>query len=89
MRYISTRGNMSSKAFTEVVLSGLASDGGLAIPESYPRISESELEQWRNLNYPDLAFKIISKFMKAKVIVDPLHTVKSLVLAHHNSNLGA
>jgi threonine synthase len=63
MRYISTRGNMSSKAFSEVVLSGLASDGGLAIPESYPRISKSELEQWRNLNYPDLAFKIISKFV--------------------------
>ena len=63
MRYISTRGNMSSKAFSEVVLSGLASDGGLAIPESYPKISESDLEQWRNLDYPDLAFKIISKFI--------------------------
>ena len=34
MRYISTRGNMSPKEFSEVVLSGLASDGGLAIPES-------------------------------------------------------
>jgi len=63
MRYISTRGNMSPKKFSEVVLSGLASDGGLAIPESYPKISESELEEWRNLNYPDLAFKIISKFV--------------------------
>ena len=63
MRYISTRGNMSPKTFSEVVLSGLSSDGGLAIPESYPKIIESELEEWRNLNYPDLAFKIISKFV--------------------------
>jgi len=62
MRYISTRGNMLPKAFSEVVLSGLASDGGLAIPESYPKISKPELEEWRNLNYPDLAFKILSKF---------------------------
>ena len=63
MRYISTRGNMLPKAFSEVVLSGLASDGGLVIPESYPKISKSELEEWRNLNYPDLAFKILSKFV--------------------------
>ena len=49
MRYISTRGNMLPKAFSEVVLSGLASDGGLAIPESYPKISESELEEWLSL----------------------------------------
>ena len=62
MRYISTRGNMLPKAFSEVVLSGLASDGGLPIPESYPKISKSELEEWRNLNYSDLAFKILSKF---------------------------
>ena len=63
MRYISTRGNMLPKVFSEVVLSGLASDGGLAIPESYPKISKPELEEWRNLNYPDLAFKILSKFV--------------------------
>ena len=74
---------MLSKAFSEVVLSGLASDGGLAIPESYPRISKSELEQWRNLNYPDLAFKIISKFVDdikvaadAVLVVDAPHELK-------------
>jgi len=62
MHYISTRGNMLPKAFSEVVLSGLASDGGLTIPESYPKISKPELEEWRNLNYSDLAFEILSKF---------------------------
>ena len=89
MRYISTRGNMSSKAFSEVVLSGLASDGGLAIPESYPKISESELEQWRNLNYPDLAFKIISKFVDdipetdLRSIIDRTYTPE----AFHNDEI--
>lgn len=62
MRYISTRGNMLPKVFSEVVLSGLASDGGLAIPESYPKINKLELEEWRELNYSDLAFEILSKF---------------------------
>ena len=62
MRYISTRGNMLPKSFSEVVLSGLASDGGLAIPEFYPKVSKSELKKWRNLNYSELAFKILSKF---------------------------
>ena len=89
MRYISTRGNMLSKAFSEVVLSGLASDGGLAIPESYPRISKSELEQWRNLNYPDLAFKIISKFVDdipetdLRSIIDRTYTPE----AFHNDEI--
>lgn len=63
MRYISTRGNMLPKEFSEIVLSGLASDGGLTIPESYPKINKPELEEWRNLNYSDLAFQIISNFV--------------------------
>jgi len=62
MRYISTRGGMLPKAFSEVLLSGLASDGGLIIPEDYPKISPAKLEAWRGLNYPDLAFEIISNF---------------------------
>jgi threonine synthase len=89
MRYISTRGNMLPKAFSEVVLSGLASDGGLAIPESYPKISKSELEEWRNLNYPDLAFKIISKFVDdipeidLRSIIDRTYTSE----AFHNDEI--
>ncbi|MFB3081660.1 MAG: threonine synthase [Nitrosomonadaceae bacterium] len=62
MRYISTRGDMLPKAFSEVLLSGLASDGGLVMPEMYPKISPTELETWRGLNYSDLAFKILSNF---------------------------
>jgi len=62
MRYISTRGDMPPKVFSEVLLSGLASDGGLVMPEMYPKISPTELETWRGLNYSDLAFEILSNF---------------------------
>jgi threonine synthase len=63
MRYLSTRGGMSPKTFTEILLGGLASDGGLAMPESYPVVSPKELESWRSLDYPALAFEILSRFM--------------------------
>ena len=62
MRYISTRGDMPPKAFSEVLLSGLASDGGLVMPEVYPKISPVELETWRGLSYSDLTFEILSRF---------------------------
>ncbi len=62
MRYISTRGGMPPKAFSEVLLSGLASDGGLVMPEVYPKISSVELETWRGLSYSDLTFEILSRF---------------------------
>ncbi|TFH11995.1 MAG: threonine synthase [Nitrosomonadales bacterium] len=70
MRYISTRGNMLPKSFSEIMLSGLASDGGLAMPETYPKISNSELETWRKLNYADLAFKVLSKFADDSPVAD-------------------
>jgi len=66
MRYISTRGdsqNPTKKSFTEILLGGLAPDGGLYLPESYPQISRAELDQWRTLSYADLAFAVMSKFI--------------------------
>ncbi len=62
MRYLSTRGGMPPKTFTEILLMGLAPDGGLTIPEAYPVVSTAELASWRHLSYPDLAFEIIQKF---------------------------
>ena len=44
MRYLSTRGGMSPRTFTEILLTGLAPDGGLAMPEAYPEISPATLE---------------------------------------------
>ena len=61
MNYISTRGSAPAKTFTEILLAGLAPDGGLYLPAEYPLISRAELDQWRGLDYPSLAFAILSK----------------------------
>ncbi len=62
MRYISTRGGMPPKKFSQILLAGLAPDGGLAMPETYPKIDANELSRWRGLSYAELAFELISRF---------------------------
>ena len=62
MRYVSTRGAMAPKRFCEILLEGLAPDGGLVVPESYPRIDVGGLASWRDLSYTDLAFEILRRF---------------------------
>ncbi len=63
MKYISTRGNAPALNFEEVLLTGLASDGGLYVPEILPSYTKSEIASWRGLNYTELAFKIIQPFI--------------------------
>ena len=60
MQYVSTRGEAPRKRFTGILLEGLAADGGLYVPESYPK---ADLKAWRRLGYRDLAFEILSRFM--------------------------
>ena len=62
MRFISTRGGMAPAGFTDVLLSGLAPDGGLAVPESIPLVSRAQLEQWRSLSYSELAAEVIGLY---------------------------
>ena len=59
MRYISTRGAMAPQGFSHILLGGLAPDGGLVMPESYPKIDTATLARWRALPYPELAFEIL------------------------------
>jgi threonine synthase len=63
VRYISTRGGMTPRTFREILLEGLATDGGLALPETYPRYDRASLARLRTLNYRDLAFDILSRFI--------------------------
>lgn len=62
MKYISTRGNAPARSFMEILLGGLAPDGGLYLPEQYPQVTRAELDAWRKLSYADLAFAVLSKF---------------------------
>ncbi len=63
MRYISTRGQSAPQAFCDILLGGLAPDGGLYLPESYPQVTRAELDAWRKLSYAELAYEILSKFI--------------------------
>src|SRR5215468_6899568 len=71
MRYISTRGAWAGnpQPFSAILLEGLAPDGGLAVPQKYPRFSAKELDTLRERSlrshrfYPDLAFAVLSRFV--------------------------
>ena len=59
MKYISTRGDATPRAFCEILLEGLAPDGGLYLPQAYPQVDAATLSRWRTLSYPELAFQIL------------------------------
>ncbi|MGZ5073501.1 MAG: threonine synthase, partial [Usitatibacter sp.] len=62
MKYVSTRGGSATRSFTEILLEGLAPDGGLMVPEQWPRIMPVKLQAMRDLAYPQLAFEILRFF---------------------------
>ena len=59
MKYISTRNNAKTFKFKDVFIKGLADDGGLFIPESLKKYSNTEINSFRELEYNELAKKII------------------------------
>lgn len=63
MRYISTRGNAPALNFEDVLLTGLASDGGLYVPENLPRFTVEEIASWAGLPYHELAFNVMRPFV--------------------------
>ena len=63
MKYISTRGEAPSLDFAEVTLAGLASDGGLYVPESWPQFSPAEIAAMRGLPYAELAARVMEPFV--------------------------
>ena len=63
MRYISTRGKAPTLNFEDVLLAGLASDGGLYVPENLPRFTVEEIASWADLPYHELAFRVMRPFV--------------------------
>lgn len=72
MKYISTRGNAPELNFEDVLLAGLATDGGLYVPAELPQFSQEEIASWRELPYHELAFKIIKPFVADCIPEDDL-----------------
>ncbi len=63
MRYISTRGNAPAASFRDVLLRGLAPDGGLYVPQSWPQISAAEFDVLKGRPYADVALRVIRPFV--------------------------
>lgn len=70
MRYISTRGDAPALDFEGVLLAGLASDGGLYVPETLPHFTHEEIASWAGLSYAELAFKIMLPFVEDSIPAD-------------------
>ena len=75
MKYISTRGGGIPQTFEQVLLTGLAPDGGLYVPAELPHFSIEELASWRNLSYPELALKIVPAFVGDDIPAEALRKI--------------
>lgn len=62
LTYVSTRGGQTPASYSEIVLQGLAGDGGLFVPSRYPQFCAAERKQLRGLSYAQLAARILSRF---------------------------
>src|SRR4051812_48018632 len=62
MFFLSTRGSAPRASFADVLLAGLAPDGGLYLPESWPQLSQDEIAAFKGALYQDVAFAILSRF---------------------------
>lgn len=67
MRYISTRGEAPALSFCDAVLSGLARDGGLYVPENWPVLSQDDIADFAGRPYSDVAFRVIHPFVDGEI----------------------
>ena len=75
MKYISTRGGCPPQNFEQVLLSGLAPDGGLFIPQTLPTFSAEQIEAMKSLQYADLALEIVTPFVDGEIPTSQLKKV--------------
>ncbi|MGQ2903313.1 MAG: threonine synthase [Neoaquamicrobium sediminum] len=67
MRYVSTRGSAPDLGFRDVLLAGLARDGGLYVPAEWPKFSEADIRAMRGLAYPELAVRLLTPFVGGEI----------------------
>ncbi|BCB06587.1 threonine synthase [Vreelandella venusta] len=84
MRYISTRGQAPALSFEEVVLTGMASDGGLYVPETLPEFSQQELASMAGLSYAEIAFRVMKPFVNGEIDDDTFRRLVTEAYATFN-----
>ena len=75
MKYVSTRGQGSPQSFEQVLLTGLAPDGGLYVPETLPQLNWDQISAWKELSYPELALEIAQLFIGEEIPRDSLKQI--------------
>ncbi|MCF7981633.1 MAG: threonine synthase, partial [Pseudomonadales bacterium] len=75
MKYISTRGKAPALNFEQVLLTGLASDGGLYVPEKLPVYTKDQIAAWQGLPYTELAYILIEPFVSDAIPADDLKAI--------------
>jgi len=75
VRYVSTRGEAPGLGFSDVLLAGLARDGGLYVPETWPVMTEAEIADLAGKSYPEVAFRVISRFTGDDLAPDVLRAM--------------
>jgi threonine synthase len=75
MKYISTRGKSPACNFEQVLLTGLAPDGGLYVPDKLPVFTSDEIASWAGLPYDQLAYKVIHPFIDGEIPDDVLQRI--------------
>lgn len=85
MKYISTRGTAPVLDFDDVLLTGLARDGGLYVPQSWPQFDADKIRSLQNLAYADLAFEVIKPFVGGRIADTDLKHILDGAYAHFDT----
>lgn len=75
MKYISTRGKGGEQSFEQVLLTGLAPDGGLYVPTELPHFDKKQIAAWQSLSYPELALRIVTPFIGDEIDAGALRKI--------------
>ncbi|MET0092262.1 MAG: threonine synthase, partial [Sedimenticola sp.] len=72
MRYVSTRGGVEPVSFAQAVMMGLATDGGLLLPESFPGVDDQTLKRWSGLPFKELAVEVMLPYVETDITREEL-----------------
>ncbi|MFN3765063.1 MAG: threonine synthase [Aliihoeflea sp.] len=75
MRFSSTRGEAPQLGFADVLLAGLARDGGLYLPDAWPQFSADDIRAMRGLSYPELAIRLLTPFVGEDIAADDFRRI--------------
>ena len=89
MRYVSTRGKAPVLEFEDAVLTGLATDGGLYVPEHLPQFDQATIASWAGLDYPDLALEVMRPFFGGSLTEAELKSLIDETYAEFRHSAGA